>query len=892
RFVPLEESPTGTAIPIEGGASRVVPEVAMQSDSDGNYTGRALLPSEPLTEVVLEVRHPLHQRVTRVAEVPADADEWDENFQLQPGYRVHGVVFTSDRTEPASGMLVVATPYDSTRSGFLADLGARAVSEGTVDAEGRFNLLGLPPGEYRVSARNNGSSFVTMSAQKSPTVGLSAEQPEAEVNLLVELGGAVYGRVTDRTGTPVSGAKMGLLPKDFMKAAMGGGESFAMLEQDRVRTDDHGDYAIHGVKLGVAWRLIVGADGYAAPDPESVKLTLEEREARRDIELSEGGSISGVVVDADEQLVSDVTVRILPDIAALMSGELNPAVFEVTSGTDDQGRFTLAHLPAGEYRIGAGDELALNPFSGGSSVTVVPLGEEEHVVDVTVTLITGADLPTTADETDETGIASGRVIDTHGDPVPDAFVQVIGMKAPMPVMRSGKTDENGEFSIIGVGETVTQIEVSHPGYGKTTLRSLGTNTEGLTIELARNGSIAGVVRTPSGEFPSAFNVGYRRARSEPATDYLEEIQNMAEGAGRSQTSVTNSTDGSFELPDVPAGSLEIVVSSAGFARTISDVVIVEPGRRTSGVVVTLTRGAWISGKVVDPTGVPLEGATVALRETRGELDKAMAAYMPAFLQNAPTATTDDRGEYAFNAVPHGRYTIIAQHDAFAPSDTLELTVDADEERVIPTLAVSAGGKIVGRIVDAEGAPKSGLIVQLMSAVSSMQSGTVDGEGRFEFSSLKPGDYSVFIMDMAAVQGGKMKLKTRHVTISSDETEEVEIAYGRGHKVFGVIEGLGKVSSMQQIQILRPGAPSSADLDPMDPTSQMGLMKYLAGMAMVDADGNFEIDDLEPGTYIVEVPRLPENPTDLQSYRTSDRTPHYRKELEVKDRDVELRIRAK
>ena len=93
-----------------------------------------------------------------------------------------------------------------------------------------------------------------------------------------------------------------------------------------------------------------------------------------------------------------------------------------------------------------------------------------------------------------------------------------------------------------------------------------------------------------------------------------------------------------------------------------------------------------------------------------------------------------------------------------------------------------------------------------------------------------------------------------------------------------------------ITLRRPGGPAPEDLDPLDMEAAVVNARYQVGMAMLGPDGEFAIADIEPGEYILEVPALPEDPTDLGAYQEMDRTPHHRETITVRESDVTVRIR--
>ena len=89
-----------------------------------------------------------------------------------------------------------------------------------------------------------------------------------------------------------------------------------------------------------------------------------------------------------------------------------------------------------------------------------------------------------------------------------------------------------------------------------------------------------------------------------------------------------------------------------------------------------------------------------------------------------------------------------------------------------------------------------------------------------------------------------------------------------------------------------GGPAPEDLDPLDPASSIEAGRYQAGMGFIRPDGAYEATDIEPGEYILEVPRMPDDPTNLEAYAQMDRTPHFRKKITVRDEDLQLDFEIK
>jgi hypothetical protein len=170
---------------------------------------------------------------------------------------------------------------------------------------------------------------------------------------------------------------------------------------------------------------------------------------------------------------------------------------------------------------------------------------------------------------------------------------------------------------------------------------------------AGTASITGVVVTTSNE-PA------RNARVTLNTDRI--------GAGRTTTTDEN---GRFEFAGLPAGRFRIQAFKGGFLTSTYGAsrpgrpgvsIAVADGQHVTGIRLTLTRGAAVSGTLRDARGRPVPGVTVsALRlgySYAGERRLAAEAM-------GSSAVTDDRGMYRAWGLRPGDYVVMA---ARAPSE--------------------------------------------------------------------------------------------------------------------------------------------------------------------------------------------------------------------------------
>ena len=113
----------------------------------------------------------------------------------------------------------------------------------TTDGEGRWEISGLPSGEYHVSASKGGFSEVRADFPRS--IGLTDSRPERSVDVRLVRGAVLSGRITDGDGEPVVGAQVMTLREILTQqgkqwAVAGGG----------LNTDDRGAFRIWGLEAG------------------------------------------------------------------------------------------------------------------------------------------------------------------------------------------------------------------------------------------------------------------------------------------------------------------------------------------------------------------------------------------------------------------------------------------------------------------------------------------------------------------------------------------------------------------------------------------------------------------------------------------------------------------
>lgn len=197
-----------------------------------------------------------------------------------------------------------------------------------------------------------------------------------------------------------------------------------------------------------------------------------------------------------------------------------------------------------------------------------------------------------------------------------------------------------------------------------------------------------------------------------------------------------------------------------------------------------------------------------------------------------------------------------------------------------TNQAQALARLEGFATDPDG-PKAGLLVQLILNSETKYDTSTDDTGFFELL-VPPGDYLLNVVDLPAMRRGEMVMRTQGVILEPGDQQQVELPFGGGVSVSGTVSGLVGPGPFL-VFVRRPGGTAPEDVPIDDQDEQIESAKYLAGTAIIQPDGTYEVVDLEPGTYILEVPVIPARVEDLD-LETMDRTPYYRAQIVVGEED--------
>lgn len=613
----------------------------------------------------------------------------------------------------------------------------------------------------------------------------------------------VSGRVVDEAGEPLEGVEVSARQeRRFRDLVIVGGVEAPYT----ARTAADGVFLFTSLPSGAAYELAFHREGYAEATESLSELAPREEREGLEVVLRRARKGVGTVTDLDEQPVAGATVRLKKADAPGAPGRriVNRRRGEEEAGetTDGRGRFVVPDLAAGRYDLSASAE-------GFSPLTVRGIEVPEGTDDVdlgTVVLAPGLKV-------------HGRVVDGAGAPVAGAGVRVGGQDTrrgtmPPQIVRMmllsepvrTTTDGEGAFTVSGLKEGQVSLLVSHEGFVSEPVSGLAVPSDDvLEVVLKPASRVLGrVVDAAGAPFPEA------------------RVQVIAEAAGGSATfglgpRATTGADGTFELEDVEPGPATVEATASGFKTFRLSGLMVPEGGTLEGVELVLEPGAVVSGTVFGPDGRPAIDATVSAEQPGDGRPR-----FPGGGRNR----SDGLGAYSVTGLDVGRYTVVAEHEAFG-STARDLEVEKGVLSYTLDLVFEGGVDLSGRVTGPQGEPVAGAWVNLeQEAYSFNQLQTETGvDGSFVLSGVQAGRYRV-----RATKEGYAEAKSEEVTVAEAPVTGIELHLSRGVALSGALLGL----SAEEISDVSVSASREHD--------------YRSGE--VSPDGSYRILDLGPGTWNV------------------------------------------
>jgi protocatechuate 3,4-dioxygenase beta subunit len=553
-------------------------------------------------------------RETRNVTAPAR----DVVIDLKPGGRITGRVVERGSSKPVT---TFRAGISTSRGGGGMVMMAPPQLQDFTSEDGSFTLENVPAGAVVLVANAPGYAAGRMN------LNVEAGKSISDVELELDAGVRLVGRVTSATGSPLGDVQVRVRPSPTGGFAMNG------MEQ-QTTTDANGDYVLEALTAGEETISFSHAK-----HPQSTKsVELKGRETRLDVQLSAGQRVSGMVVTDSGAAVPDAEVT-------ASSGSTY-----ATARTNANGAFEMESLPAGRHRFSAekrgyadgfvddvdvsdgapvrivlhtggtitgritgltAEELAITQVSvrgGQASAEGVPASNGSYRVDgvpagsvqvraVVASRVMGGSKTSTpqtvempsggsqqVDITFRTDIVIRGRVTRDGAPVGSASISFYPAGGGNRSTASALTDEQGQYSVTSLEEgeyNVRLVDMQRMAPYSTTYQVRGSNTFDIDY---RTTSIHGRVVDATNQEPLP-NVAVQLRASGSSSG-----PQMARGA------VTDSA-GAFILDSVSPGNYTITAKREGFGTWIRDVPVTDSG--TEDLDVRLAREDVVTLNIVD-----------------------------------------------------------------------------------------------------------------------------------------------------------------------------------------------------------------------------------------------------------------------------------------------------
>jgi large repetitive protein len=715
----------------------------------------------------------------------------------------------------------------------------------TTNAEGRFRIGGLAPGDYTVTVSKTGY------AREIRDASIAESRPPDPLSFALSPEAVIAGHVRSKRGSGVANQGVEVSARETSARSRGSALTLA-----------DGSFRIDGLKPGVTYNvsLFTGMPGgqskpVVAP-AEGVEFTAAGT-----------GRIEGRVVDAEGRPVPEFQVTSQSDRSSSGYGWTNPVRQDVSSET---GEFVLENVPAAllEVRVVA---RGYQPARVGG--IAVEDGETRSGVEVKLTH--GATL-------------RGRAVESRsGRSIPDLEVST-DSSPPERSSPGVTTDADGAFEIEGLTPGKIRVTARGPDYAPTSeIAEVGESGGTVELKLSPGASVSAIIVSSGGEPQAGVEVtlaqtgqspyGYGGSRATAGPDGRVRFSHLSPGryslaagtAGRRSKPVEVSVEADQARDDV-----RVVIG--GGATVLATVTGLPPDQRKRVVVWVGGAGVYYSGKELpdgrfeardvtpgvvqvyarlsgemDTSGgsvtrqltvpeegtveveLPFEGGFTLTAHVARDGQPAEGVNVSAFptIHDAGTfgsAITDASGTCRLTGLRAGTYSVMA-HTFTGSSAAAEQKIEVSGDRTLEFVLPS--GRMAGRVVSSgSGQPLADAQITIRSSTTDGSFGfthdaTTDSAGRFQLSGLPDGPLS-----LRAQRKGYL-VETRSVTADSPDELVIELARGDGLDVTGRDGLLGTPLGSFYVRIL-DGAGA----------------EFSTSYVSLDSAGRGEITSLKPGAY--------------------------------------------
>jgi protocatechuate 3,4-dioxygenase beta subunit len=468
------------------------------------------------------------------------------------------------------------------------------------------------------------------------------ENPSIDPAPPVTASNSLVGRVLNDELAPLVGAKV-LLSRDAM---MGDDLAMNMIlgvqpkgKPIEATTNAKGEYLFKKIEPARDYYILAKHPEYAEVQEQLVVVGQEGEFKGPDIILRPGAVVYGTVGDVGGGAVPRALLQL--DSAFFTGQGDSPGRRQVTA--DNNGYFEFKNVSPGPRIM-----TVIAEGYGTQTKNNIPVGNTPgERIEVSMELDAGQPI-------------AGIVTSEGGLGVPNVLVQAYNYESNISYRGSATTDENGLFQIDDLhpsGSYILQAEAMGYRQEKQTRVRFGEMT--VEIAMIKQACVTGRVLAVDGSPVRSFEASLRRV-SEPRPNgevYYEDI-----GV---HVNFTSQADGEYELCGLNPGTFVVVARAPNYAPTPSEVIKVVEGQSNTQVDIRMNMGGTITGSVVGPDGLPVAGAQVSTHDDSFEdaLDSFFENLVPTNVTERKTRTNSE-GKFVLKLLTPETYQVRVAHHNF------------------------------------------------------------------------------------------------------------------------------------------------------------------------------------------------------------------------------------
>lgn len=758
-------------------------EVAVLTDGRGQY--RLEVPPGAVASLVGVAAGHLETHLGP----PAPETGPGPTLALPPALAVRGqAVDAAGRPVAAAEIVATSVPAQGLARPMFRSAGRdlRALS----DAQGRFLLTGLDPAlPLRLEGRREGFAPATARLEPPPAGG------RMEARLQFEAGARLSGRVVSLDGTPIAGARLGLVDAGARRSPMSGFTRWgAPPRPEAAVADEEGRFGFGDLGAG-PFDLEVAASGFAPTTVPGIRLDREPGPLDLgEIVLDPGVELAGRVLDGRGRPAAGAEVQAHPAgrrrFVPPWSRAVEPDSDVPRVVADELGDFVIPDRRAGE-------RLTLEATLTGSG--------RGHLAEVL--------LPTAEPVTvrlQPIGRVSGRVLDERGGGVAEATVFAVHSIEETTASGGGSArmslppttaDADGGFELdeLPAGKLDLTARASDGAVGELLGVELAPGAElgelEIRLEAGARGVVTGTVVEPGGA---------------PAVGAMVQVV----GAGDSRSAmggVLTDGDGRFRVERLAAGRKVVNAHAPPYRPEVRQIELAE-GQEVD-VWIELAGGGSVSGRVLDEADQPVAEARLQLSPAGGR-----ARFGPG------QAASGADGSFRIEQVQPGSYLLRAEHEAYAAAELTQPITVEDLEVAGIVLRMERGAAIEGELRGVAFDELASVRIVAHSG-SATRVGAPDYESRFRLDGIGPGEWTV----TGRVGESGRQARAQTTVAAGAGSVWVELEFGSGLVVAG------------QVRLEREPVAAAA-------VSAQGLDVVSSAQTRGDHEGRFRLEGLVPGRH--------------------------------------------